>query len=150
MIDLLEKFLVCEQVSHANPTVAWVELQYTNPVEIEPREQVGHGQLAKILNLLVNDPPRSALPPVEDTQLQERFRIETDGVPRGRLYLTAGPGIVSNGARAYILSLLARGRPGNGTLIDGVTEFFDLGHGLIVTGFREVTTDEMRAQWGES
>ncbi len=148
--NLLQTFLSCGQVVTARPVVAWVELQYINPVEVGPQDGAGHGQLANILNLLVKDPPRGALPPVEDTQLQERFRIEwPDGGPRGRLYLTAVPGLVHDNIYAYILTFLSRGRPGDGELVGGVKDFLDIGHDLIVSGFREVTRSEMHTRWGE-
>jgi uncharacterized protein (TIGR04255 family) len=156
-IELLRAFLACEQVAAAGIPVDWVEIQYINPIEIEPHEGAGHGPLANILNMLVEDPPRGSLPPVEDTQLQERFRITwPNGESRGRLYLTAVPAFTPARAPeaaktpAYILTLLARGRRGTeGETIDAVGDFLNVGHDLIVHGFREVTTTEMRARWGE-
>ena len=62
-VELLGIFLSLDQVVAAQPSVAWVELQYVNPIEIEPHDGVGHGQLASILDLLVKDPPRSTFLP---------------------------------------------------------------------------------------
>jgi hypothetical protein len=48
---------------------------------------------------------------------------------------------------AYILTLLARGRPIGESTRDGIAKFFDVAHNLIVGGFAEVTTEEMHAIW---
>lgn len=145
---LLERFLTCAAVNMAAASVEWVELQYVNPIETQAENQT-HGQLARILNVLVPDPPRDALPPVEDTQLQQRFRIEGgQDEPRGRLYLTAVPGFrTSDNTPLYVVTLLARGRPDPGDVPQGVRAFLDVAHDLIVNGFREVTTEEMHRLW---
>jgi uncharacterized protein (TIGR04255 family) len=147
--DLLNTFLGCEAVNRDAARVGWIELQYVNPIPIEPTDGT-HGQLATILNLLVKDPPREVLPSVEDTQLQQRFRIVTEaGEPQGRLYLTAVPALrQTDHVPLYVITLLARGRPSPGTLEDGVHAFLDKAHDLIVNGFSEVTTDEMHKEWG--
>jgi len=147
---VLETFLGCPALNVDSASVDWVELQYVNPIETQGEGQT-HGQLARILNVLVPDPPREALPPVEDTQLQQRFRIDNhDGAPRGRLYLTAVPAFrTSDAVPLYVLTLLARGRPDPGDLRGGVRAFLDIAHDLIVKGFREVTTEEMHKLWRE-
>lgn len=129
---------------------AWCELQYINPIPVAGDTPGTHGQLARILNFLVKDPPREVLPPVEDTQLQQRFRIAgPDDSPSGRLYVTAVPGLRQTDMQpAYVLTLLARGRPDSESVPDGVVGFLDRAHDLIVRGFVEVTTAEMHAQWG--
>jgi uncharacterized protein (TIGR04255 family) len=145
---LLETFLSCDSVDAESAAVDWVELQYINPIEAHGDSQT-HGQLARILNFLVADPPRDVLPPVEDTQVQQRFRIQgADGAPQGRLYLTAVPAFRAiDGVPVYVVTLLARGRPSEAPLSDGVTNFLDQAHDLIVKGFREVTTPEMHELW---
>jgi uncharacterized protein (TIGR04255 family) len=149
-IRLLETFLALEQVAEAGPEVGWVELQYINPIAISPTDSGTHGQLAKALNVLVKNPVRGVLPEVEDTQLQERFRILwPDGTPRGRLYLTAAPALDKEGKFAYMVTLLTRGRPGAGEPVTGVQDFLDIGHDLIVRGFVELTTPEMHDDWGK-
>jgi len=156
--DLLRSFLSCGEVVEKQAKVAWVEIQYVNPIEIKPHNGVGHGQLGSILNLLVKDPPRKALPPVEDIQLQERFRVNwPDGEPRGRLYLTATPGLTAVPAEgrenlvAYVVTLLARGRPGKQEdPVEAVEDFLNVGHNLIVRGFNQVTRPEMHDLWGKS
>jgi uncharacterized protein (TIGR04255 family) len=148
---VLQKFLACCSTEEAGTKVAWVELQYVNAIEVSDDSQT-HGQLARILNFLVQDPPtREVLPEVEDTQLQQRFRIcDDDGKPRGRLYLSAVPGLrQATEQRAYIVTLLARGRPDSGSIEEGVSGFLATAHRLIVNGFREVTTKDMHHLWEE-
>lgn len=147
--ELLRIFLACDSVDDQRAKVGWVELQYINPIEVEALHGT-HGQLARILKFLVSDPHRETLPDVEDTQLQQRFRITDDtGEPQGRLYLTAVPAVrATDQAPLYVITLLGRGRPAPGELVPGVTGFLDRAHDLIVNGFREVTTDEMHRVWG--
>jgi uncharacterized protein (TIGR04255 family) len=146
---LLATFLSCDAVDTGAAAVNWVELQYVNPVETGAAEQT-HGQLARVLNFLVADPPRNALPPVEDTQIQQRFRIPGEnGGPQGRLYLTVVPAFrTEDAAPVYVITLLARGRPDpTEDVRDGVQGFLDKAHDLIVNGFVEVTTPEMHEIW---
>ena len=147
--ELLATFLSCEAVDADGASVDWVELQYVNPVQTGAGEQT-HGQLARILNFLVADPPRKALPFVEDTQVQQRFRITGEnGEPQGRLYLTAVPAFsTEDAAPVYVITLLARGRPNPAEDVSsGVQGFLDKAHDLIINGFAEVTTAEMHNIW---
>lgn len=145
---LLQEFLACDAVDETLARVGWIELQYINPIAA-PEGHGTHGQLAKILNFLVQDPPRTTLTDVEDTQLQQRFRILDDSErPQGRLYLTAVPALrATDETPLYVITLLARGRPDPGEIGSGVRSFLDKAHDLIVNGFREVTTDEMHELW---
>jgi uncharacterized protein (TIGR04255 family) len=147
--DLLNTFLDCEAVNRADARVSWIELQYVNPIPVDSSDDT-HGQLAAVLNLLVKDPPRLVLPTVEDTQIQQRFRILGDSEqPQGRLYLTAVPAFrTTDNVPLYVITLLARGQPSSGTVEQSVSTFLDTAHHLIVNGFREVTTDEMHEKWG--
>lgn len=149
--SLLETFLSCKSVAASGAGAAWVELQYVNPIEAPGSDGQTHGQLARILNFLVQDPPREVLPSVEDTQLQQRFRIAGDGgTAQGRLYLTAVPAFrAGDNAPVYVVTLLARGRPDADDIRRGVRTFLDRAHDLIVRGFREVTTSEMHKAWRE-
>jgi uncharacterized protein (TIGR04255 family) len=132
-------------------TVAWCELTYVNPIAAAGSGEGTHGQLAHILNYLEKDPEREVLPPVEDTQIQQRFRIKNgSGDSIGRLYVTAVPGFNrSDLSPVYVLTLLARGRPEAGEFPQSAVDFIDKAHHLIVNGFREVTTPEMHALWNE-
>lgn len=144
---LLETFL---EHAHGSTPATWCELQYVNPIPAEGDTPGTPGQLARILKYLEKDPERHFLPPVEDTQIQQRFRIVNDqGDPVGRLYLIVVPAFHQVDLHpAYVLTLLARGRPAAGPLSPGVVDFLDRAHDLIVNGFKEVTTSEMHAVWG--
>ena len=160
--QLLPEFLaLCEQFRNvlsqedkAAPPPAWCELTYINPIPIAPASDGTHGQLATIINYLEANPPRVVLPTVEDTQIQQRFRILNDAAePIGRLYMTAVPGYHKTGQSVYVVTMLARGRPEPaGDSVDWVESarrFFDRAHKLIVHGFKEVTTPAMHAEWEE-
>jgi uncharacterized protein (TIGR04255 family) len=127
----------------------WCELTYINHVKAPITPDGAHGPLAKVLRALDPRPVSSTLPPVEDTQLQQRFviqRTEAEG-PVGRLYLAATPAFSQDGHPLYVITLLARGKPRDGTLPE-ILAFFDLARSLIVRGFKESTTDEMHRIWG--
>jgi uncharacterized protein (TIGR04255 family) len=147
--QLLQTFFDCNSVNVDTTGVGWTELQYINPIEAVEGGPT-HGQLARILTFLEEDPPRTTLPDVEDTQLQERFRImDREGNSQGRLYITAVPAFrATDQAPIYVLTLLGRGKPGPGELREGIIDFLDKAHDLIVHGFREVTTERMHRLWG--
>lgn len=100
------------------PPAAWYELTYINPIDAEGPTPGTHGQLARVLNYLVPDPKRETLPAVEDTQIQQRFRLMDDGGrPVGRLYVLAVPGFrQADGKPVYVLTLVARSRAPAGEL----------------------------------
>ncbi len=129
-------------------TPAWCEVTYINHVEAPGSDGGGHGPLSRILRALNPQPTTASLPPVEDTQLQQRFVIARGEEAIGRLYLTATPAFRNDdGVAIYVVTLIARGRPEDRNLA-GVLDFFDLGRELIVKGFKESTTDEMHERWG--
>ncbi len=147
----LRTFLaVVDEAGHTDAQAAWCELTYINSV---PAGEPGgaHGQLARILNCFVRDPVREVMPPVEDTQLQQRFRlVGPGGVPFGRLYLTAVPGYQkADLVPVYMITLVGRGRPfGGDDRVASIFEFLNEAHQLIVRGFRELTTRELHLEWG--
>jgi uncharacterized protein (TIGR04255 family) len=150
--ELLQIFLeVVEKERGITPVPAWCELAYTNAIESEGETPGTHGQLARILNYLEKDPERQTLPPVEDTQIQQRFRITDDsGNPTGRLYISVVPGFrKTDGKPVYMLMLLARGRSEPRELPASLDGFFNRAHILIVMGFKEVTTTAMHERWKE-
>jgi uncharacterized protein (TIGR04255 family) len=125
----------------------WCEVTYINHVEAEGTTPHSHGALSRILRTLNPDPTAEALPPVEDTQLQQRFRIGSQQDPSGRLYLIAVPAFrVSDSRPIYAITLTARGKP-NPASTDGILPFFDRGREIIVRGFTEATTPEMHELW---
>jgi uncharacterized protein (TIGR04255 family) len=146
---LFELFLLSLEDAE-DVSVRWCELTYINPIPAPGASPDTHGQLAHILNYLERDPPRETLPDVEDTQIQQRFRLnDSDGNPIGRLYVIAVPGYQRTDNRPiYVVTVMARGRPESDELPNGVIAFMNRAHGLIVNGFKEVTTEEMHAEWG--
>lgn len=132
------------------PTPEWCEITYINHVEAKSTVAGVHGPLSRILRALNPDVTAPTLPAIEDTHVQQRFRILDDasGSPIGRFYLTAVPAFRTvDAAPIYVITLIARGRPADASM-DSVLAFFDRGRELIVNGFRESTTDEMHELWG--
>ncbi|MGI8728857.1 MAG: TIGR04255 family protein [Solirubrobacteraceae bacterium] len=140
-------FLDCLTVDAPRPT--WCEITYINHVEAQSGADGLHGPLSRILRGLNPEVTSPTLPPIEDTQLQQRFRIlDTTGEPIGRFYLTAVPAFrAPDVVPIYVITLIARGKPAD-TSLEAVLGFFDFGRDLIVNGFKESTTDEMHRLWG--
>lgn len=128
----------------------WCEISYINHIPARTGSGAAHGPLGKVLRALSPEPVSTVLPEVEDTQLQQRFVIRdaTTEEPVGRFYLNATPAWkAADNEPVYVVTLLARGKPST-TDPEGVMSFMDLGHRLIVQGFKECTTDEMHRAWG--
>lgn len=131
------------------------EVTYVNPVDFSSEPLGGgHPALSEALNRLRPRPESAFLPPVEDAQLQTRWRIPGTEVgrdaepPAGRLYLTASPGFrPESNAPIYILTLVGRVLPPDGSLGAAWTSL-DVAHKWVVLGFGDLTTPEMHAQWG--
>lgn len=122
------------------------ELSYVNqilPGDIWDR----HGQMARVIQLASD--ARAPLPEAEDGQLAFRYRIEHEGRPVGRLYVTVTPGLRPLDLTPTIqLTLSARGMPLSADR-EGMIGFFRLAHRWIVHGFAAVTTDEAQdTLWG--
>lgn len=71
-------------------------------------------------------------------------------VPRqGRLHVTAQTGRTSDGDRqSLLLQMTARGPIGRGG-VESLREGLDVGHGVAVETFLRVTSDEIKARWGQ-
>jgi uncharacterized protein (TIGR04255 family) len=132
------------------PALNFCEVTYINHIEAAGAVPPGtHGPLSHVLRALDPEPVSAALPPIEDTQLQQRFLINDEsGESYGRLYISAVPAFrAEDSTPIYVVSLVARGRPTPQTP-DGAVPFFDMGRDLIVRGFKESTTPQLHKQWG--
>lgn len=144
-----EEFVSMLLIAGVEPEVAWCELTYHNPIPVDSSDGT-HGQLANIVTFIERDPGHTTIPPVEDTQLQQRFRLaDASGTAVGRMYITAVPGFLKNSSTpVYVLALIVRARPEADGEWSGVGEFFQMAHRLIVHGFAEVTRPELHERWG--
>ncbi len=145
------RFLEVVSADQTHPSATWCELTYINHVEALGGGAGIHGPLSRVLNALNPDVTSPTLPPIEDTQLQQRFRIldDVDGAtPIGRFYITAVPAFrATDSAPIYVVTLIARARPQD-TSLEGIFAFFQRARGLIVMGFTESTRPEMHELWG--
>jgi uncharacterized protein (TIGR04255 family) len=146
--DVLESFSEFVSSSNGNPVIqiTQCELTYINHVQVD-NVWSRHGQLKNVLRTVqsVDD----YLPEPEDTQITTRYRMETDGGTPGRLYVNAVPGFrQADKTPMILLTLTARGAPGNRSDKTGALGFFRSAHKWIVEGFTSTTTDDAHLSWG--
>lgn len=144
-------FLEAVTTDSVAPSPTWCELTYINHVDAPGATAGVHGPLSRIFNALNTEVTSPTLPPIEDSQLQQRFRIldQEDGqTPIGRFYITAVPAFrAMDKAPIYVITLMARARP-SATSTGSVLAFFNRARELIVMGFKESTRPEMHEVWG--
>jgi uncharacterized protein (TIGR04255 family) len=144
------RFVSFVEALRERPSPAWCELTYINHIEAPGQTAGTHGPLATILRALNPEVTSPSLPAIEDTQLQQRFRIPSEhtGDPIGRFYITAVPGYrTRDAAPIYVVNLIARARLEERST-EGVVAFFDRAHEFIVSGFKESTSALMHERWG--
>lgn len=143
--SLLNEFQEAVFERGLTPRVAWCEIAYIN--QIPATFDGNHRRLASILRL-VNEVPLPGLPEPEDTAVAERHLLVRDGQPFGRFHINANTAFkIPSNEPIYVLNLTARGTA-SGAPDQGVLGFMDYGRNLIVHGFRDMTTDQMHAEWG--
>lgn len=107
-----------------------------------------HGELDRVLTLAGR--ARNFLPSPEEISLRAQYQITVDGQPAGRLHIQSRPVFSRrDGEPAHLLDLTARGAPADDSL-EGVLRFLDLGREWVTRAFKDVTTDEMHAAWGDN
>jgi hypothetical protein len=100
------------------------------------------------LGAWASPPPLEELGSPEDARVLVRYVIYQNGLPTGRLIVSAEPAWKVDGSYVIQLTLVARGKPRGETLAD-VSEFLKLGRRHIVKGFDELTSKEMHKVWGK-
>jgi uncharacterized protein (TIGR04255 family) len=132
----------------AAATADWCEVGYINHVEAPADHDArAHLPLSGILRFVL-EPETEALRPIEDMQLQVRSLIGgEDNAPLGRIYLSAVPAYrTTDQMPIYVIEMTVRARPAGPAVAD-LLEFFRRGREMVVTTFRDVTTDEMHVAW---
>lgn len=152
--DLLTTLRECVGEAGKEVSINLCEVTYVNPIEhIGPRVDEGHVDLAKIINRVRPRPRGAFLPEAEDAQLQARWRIPAEelgrhGVPAGRLYLAASPGLKPpTNTPIYMINLTSRVIPSSGDPRSALNAL-DVGHKWVVLGFKDLTTPRMHRMWG--
>jgi len=147
MVEVLNDFGETLKAAGQEPAVTWCEVTYINPVPAgDPGSR--HIDLAEILKRVVPVHAATTGFSAEDSTLQERFLLEREGNPYGRLYVNAAPAFSLPESRPiYVLDLTVRGMPSTPQLTDSQL-FLDHGRELIVRHFRDITTDQMHERWG--
>lgn len=143
---VFEEFLVREGIS--KPEINQCEITYVNPI-VAGKMWEDHSQLSTILTSYKLEYSDAFLPAPENVSVVQRFIIpDSEGEPLGRLHIVAEPSTdPRSGKPAYLLKLIARGRPVKPSF-ESALEFFDLGREWIVRGFKSATTTEMhKKEW---
>lgn len=124
------------------------EVAYTNHLPLD-QGWSGVEDVGTVLRLQWM-PTSAAVPQQpEDLHVYQRYVLERDGQPYGRLYVSADTDRERNGTKAFALSLTVRGRPKTSDL-DATLALLDEGHKIIVSTFVAVTTETMHERWGRS
>ena len=123
------------------------EITYFNHIERSDLWQ-NHNQIDKIFKLGNFDIFREILGTLESTHIKTSHVIsDTREKPIGRLYIDIEPVfLTANHEPIFKLTLSAKGSPmGNG--INGVLDFLDFAHEMVVDCFIQITTDNAHNHW---
>jgi uncharacterized protein (TIGR04255 family) len=141
----LDKLVSAEGLGSVVPNQC--EITYVNFVTVPPQTRT-HDVFTGLLGAWGSPPPLGELGAPEDTRVLVRYVIHQNGLPVGRLIVSAEPAWKMDGTHVIQLTLVARGKPQGETFGD-VSEFLKLGRRHIVKGFDELTSKEMHKVWGK-
>ena len=126
------------------PAIDQCEVTYVNHIEIG-KGWKSHNEVNKVFSYWSGISSGNFLPETEKVSFKTSFVMPEN---KGRLHVTMQPAIRRTDAQEVLqLNLTARGKPSSGG-IDGILQWFDLGHEWIVWGFTDFTTDNMHQIWG--
>jgi uncharacterized protein (TIGR04255 family) len=135
------QFLREEEIGE--PIINQAEVTYVNHFDLG-REWKSFADLPKVLSVWSGRGSTSFLPAPELVRLNNNYELPNQA---GRLHVALQPGIRRRDSKELLqLTLTARGKPDSSSL-DGILNFFDLGHEWIVQGFTDLTTAEMHQLW---
>lgn len=150
-VDNLRRFLDFLQREHVGPW-APVQAEVTYVNHVEPSETwARHGQLDRILAPWSGAYSNDFLTEPEDVALHVRhpFRDEETGAFLGRLHVDVKPvRRMPGGEPVYAIALTARGGL-DGDGIDSVMSALDNQRKQVVLGFKSITSQAARTEWGE-
>jgi uncharacterized protein (TIGR04255 family) len=146
--DFASQFeVVLQQAGKGALEPAWCEVTYVNHIEA-PSESTQRLELSDVLSFIAPLPRDATVPRLEDTQLNQRFRVETDGDPVGRLHLAVASAFRASDFRPiWTLTLIGRLRTDEATLDGGLRRLDDCRE-MIVRAFISLTTPQMHETWG--
>ena len=123
------------------------ELTYVNHI-IQGDGWNAASDIGQVVSLWSGAATEDFLPPAEDVRFACQFRMDDQGVPRGRLHVELQSALRAIDRRKLLaLHMVARGAPLSGN-VDGVLGFADQAHTWIVRGFAAITTTRMHQLWG--
>lgn len=109
---------------------------------------LNHGALEEVIANWNPKYQESISLPTESVRFSSSHIINLNEEPVGRLHVNLQPAFNrEDGKQVFRLSIIARGKP-NGTDLESVLEFFDMGRGHIVETFAQITSKKMHDIWG--
>jgi uncharacterized protein (TIGR04255 family) len=125
----------------------WCEVTYINHVTPVGTDE-NRPRLEDVLTTIVPPKGEGFLPPAEDVVVRQRFLIDGDEKPRGRLIVEATPAFRNvDRVSIWAISFTSHVRAvGEG--LDAALEALDTGREWAVRGFGEMISPEMQSQWG--
>lgn len=140
----LEAVLKRERIGSIEPNQC--EVTYINQIPL-PEGQSPFEAFERLFGSFTNALILDELRAPEDARFLLRYVIpDKDGVPAGRLIVSAEPAWKLDGSNIVQFALVARGRPRSADLA-GVGNFLQIGRRHIVRAFTELTSDEMHKAW---
>jgi hypothetical protein len=125
-----------------------VEATYVNHISQNGVWQT-HAHVGRVFSVWNDDPALTRDLEALNVSLQDR-RVDADGSPLGRLYVTAQSAFrSSDNAPIFALTLVARGGPGESTLVEALA-VLDMEHDWVIRKFAETTTQQMHQLWGRT
>ena len=135
-------FLSCDGLQE--PKAVQCEVTYVNHIP-KGKGWEDVGDWSKIFNFLSFSGEASILPIPEAGQIDLTYLMSEES---GRLRAKIRRAIRrDDNSEVIAFNLTARGRPKSSSL-DGILDWFDVGHEWCVRGFTDLTTEEMHCLWG--
>ncbi len=143
-LEHFKQFLMEQKlpVPHANQC----EINYVNQIHSGEVWET-HRDISQVFKLVGSEEIDTDMLSFEDGRLYFRYEMHHEEEFVGRLHIVVEPGFDSVGAKpVFMVNLTARGKP----LSDddqGVLNFLNLGHEVIVRTFTKITTTKMHKIW---
>jgi uncharacterized protein (TIGR04255 family) len=125
-----------------SPEINQCEMMYINHIELGQGWK-SYGELNKVISSWSGSSSGNFLPAPESVSIGARYILPEK---KGRLHIEMQPAITEDAKEILQLNLTARGKPASPNL-DGILDWFDLGHEWIVRGFTDFTSEEMHKHW---
>lgn len=142
--DTFIKFISDQKIGEIIPNQC--EVTYVNIIPLEG-EMSSHRDIDKVITVFNREYSESFPLELENAQIVMRHIINNSSDQAiGRLHISLDPVVGLGNEKAFLLKLIARGKPEEPDL-GSTLKFFDLGNEMIVTCFTSITTKSMHDVW---